>query len=267
MAVTLDRLFGRAKPLIGMVHLPASPGQPRAVDNPSLDKMLEACLADVRALQEGGMDGLLFCNENDLPYSTAVGHEVAAWAAMVIGAVRAELRVPYGVNLLWDPLASIATAAATGASFVREVMCGSYATEMGVLTPDPAEVARTRTRLRADGLALFANVVPEFATALGDRPVSERARAAAYFDFDALLVSGVVAGVPFDLDDLAAAREASEGIPVLANTGVNHDNVAHTLGIADGVIVGSSLKVDGRTFNPVDPDRVARFVEAAAPAR
>jgi uncharacterized protein len=267
MASTLTRIFGVAKPLIGMIHLPASPGQPRARQNPPLDDMIGSCLADVAALQDGGMDGLLFCNENDLPYSTAVGHEVAAWAAMFIGSVRSELRLPYGVNLLWDPLASIATAAATGASFVREVMCGSYATEMGLLAPDPAAVAATRTRLLAHDLALFANVVPEFATALGDRPVSERARAAAYFDFDALLVSGVVAGVPFDPDDLKAARDASDGIPVLANTGVNAANVAETLRLADGAIVGSSLKVDGRTFNAVDPERVRRFVEAANTAR
>jgi uncharacterized protein len=267
MSSTMTRIFGVPKPLIGMVHLPASPGQPRAAGNPSLDEMLAGCLADVVAMQDGGMDGLLFCNENDLPYSTSVGHEVAAWTAMVIGCVRSEVRLPFGVNLLWDPLASIATAAATGASFVREVLCGSYASDMGLLAPDPAEVARTRTRLGAQGVALFANVVPEFATALGGRTVAERARAAAYFDFDALLVSGAVAGVPFDDDDLKAARDASGGIPVLANTGVNHANVARALGVADGVIVGSSLKVDGRTFNPVDAERVRRFVEAAAEVR
>ena len=208
------------------------------------------------------MDGVLFCNESDLPYATSVGPEVAAFAAFVIGAVRSEVRVPFGVNLLWDPISSICTAAATGAAFVREVMCGSYATEMGILAPDPALVAQTRTRLRADGIALFANVVPEFATALGDRTTAQRASAAAYFGFDALLVSGPVAGVPLDEADLRAAKDAVT-IPVLANTGVRAANVQSLLELADGAIVGSSLKVDGKTFNPVDPARVREFVSAA----
>jgi membrane complex biogenesis BtpA family protein len=258
----LTSIFSATKPLIGMVHLPASPGQPQARFAPSLDEQIAAVRADVLALQDGGMDGLLFCNESDLPYTTSVGHEVAAFAAFMIGAVRDVVRVPYGVNLLWDPFASICTAAATGASFVREVMCGSYATDMGILAPDPALVAQTRTRLRADGIALFANVVPEFATALGERTTSQRAKAAEYFGFDALLVSGPVAGVPLDETDLIAAKEGVN-IPVLANTGVRESNVATMLGNADGAIVGSSLKVDGKTFNPVDPARVTAFVAAA----
>lgn len=262
----LLEIFGRSHPLIGMVHLPASPGQPRARDGLPLLSQVEAVRADVRALQDGGMDGLLFCNESDLPYATAVGPEVAAHAAFLIGAVSAEIRVPFGVNLLWDPVVSVCTAAATGARFVREVMCGSYATEMGVLAPDPSAVAAARTRLRADGVALFANVVPEFATALGGRTTAQRASAAEYFGFDALCVSGPVAGVPLDVDDLIAAT-AAVSLPVLANTGVRQSNVAQMLSLAAGAIVGSSLKVDGATFNPVDLNRVRAFVAAADAAR
>ena len=262
----LSDIFGVSKPLIGMVHLPASPGQPQALGAASLREQIASVRADVLALQDGGMDGLLFCNESDLPYTTKVGHEVAAYAAFMIGAVHDAIRLPYGVNLLWDPLASICTAAASGASFVREVMSGSYATDMGILAPDPALVAQTRTRLRADGVALFANVVPEFATALGERTVSQRAKAAEYFGFDALLVSGPVAGVPLDETDLIAAKSDVE-IPVLANTGVRESNVAKMLAHSDGAIVGSSLKVDGKTFNPVDLARVKSFIEVANQAR
>ena len=262
----LSEIFGVHKPLIGMVHLPASPGQPRARNAAPLAEQIAAVRADVLALQDGGMDGLLFCNESDLPYTTQLGQEVGAFAAFMIGAVHDAIRLPYGVNLLWDPIASICTAAACGASFVREVMCGSYATDMGILAPDPAIVAQTRTRLRADDIALFANVVPEFATALGDRTVTQRAKAAEYFGFDALLVSGPVAGVPLDETDLLAAKEGV-GIPVLANTGVRESNVDTMLRHADGAIVGSSLKIDGKTFNPVDPDRVKSFVAAANKVR
>jgi len=171
------------------------------------------------------------------------------------------------VNVLWDPHASLAVAAATGASWVREVLTGVFDTDMGILAPDPAAVFAYRDRLGIHDCALFANIAPEFARSLSGRDVAARARGAAYFGCDALLISGPMAGVAFDLGELRAAREAVSDVPVLANTGVNEANVGETLRWADGVIVGSSLKVDGTVWNPVDPARVRRLVEAADAVR
>jgi uncharacterized protein len=69
------------------------------------------------------------------------------------------------------------------------------------------------------------------------------------------------------MSDLRAAKEAAPQTPVLANTGVTAERLAETLAVADGVIVGTSLKVDGVTWNPVDPDRAKRFVDTAREVR
>lgn len=257
----LQAIFGDKKPVIGMVHLPASPGQPQSFNQLPLEQLVKNVEKDVRALISGGIDGLLFCNESDLPYTTKVSQEVGAWAAYFIGEMKSIMDKPYGVNLLWDPIASIAVAASTGASFVREVMCGTFASEMGILQPDPALIAQTRTRLRAEHIALLTNIVPEFASALESRTVAQRAAAAAYFGFDALLVSGPVAGEEFSVTDVLEAKTTSKGVPVFANTGVRLENIEKTLQVSDGVIIGSSLKVEGKTFNPVDPTRVKEFME------
>ena len=55
--------------------------------------------------------------------------------------------------------------------------------------------------------------------------------------------------------------------PVIANTGVRADRVAEIFAVADGAIVGTSLKVDGVTWNPVDRDRAMRLMDAARTAR
>lgn len=267
MSITLSSIFKVSKPIIGMVHLPPSPGQPQYRNNHDLSALISAVKADVKALQDGGVDGLLFCNESDLPYTTRVSSEVGAWTTFLIGAAHDQLTLPYGVNLLWDPIASIEAATASGASFVREVMCGSFASEMGLLTPDPSFIAQTRTRLKAEHIALFTNIVPEFASALEGRTVQQRAKAAEYFGFDAILISGPIAGVPFSSEDLLAAKETAKNTPVFANTGVSAKTIGETLKIADGVIAGSSMKVDGKTFNPVDPKRVIELVEAANKSR
>jgi predicted TIM-barrel enzyme len=84
---------------------------------------------------------------------------------------------------------------------------------------------------------------------------------------DAVLVSGQITGEAARMEDLEAVKAALPGTPVLANTGVKHETVAEVLRIADGCVVGSALKVDGITWNPVDPDRAADFMARARAAR
>ena len=119
----------------------------------------------------------------------------------------------------------------------------------------------------ASDVALFGNITPEFSSTLGTRTVAERARSASFLGLDVILISGPEAGVPFAMSDLRAAKQAAPQTPVLANTGVTADRLAETLAVADGVIVGTSLKVDGITWNRVDPARARRFMDTARQAR
>jgi hypothetical protein len=263
----LAELFGVGKPIVAMLHLPALPGRPRHDRSASLDAMVEQVGRDLEALQTAGVDGLLFCNEADLPYQLQVGTEIAAAMAAVVGQLRSTLRLPFGVNLLWDPMASLAVARATGARFIREVLTGVYESDLGMIEPRIGEIAAYRTQIGADDVALFDNIAPEFSSALGSRSVAERARGAAFLGVDAILISGPAAGVSFEMRDLEAAKEAVPETPVIANTGVRAERIAEIFRVADGAIVGTSLKVDGITWNPVDPDRARRLMDAARAAR
>ena len=171
----LTRIFGIEKPLIAMCHLDGLPGRPRHDVAGGMDAVCEALARDVAALQTAGVDGLLFCNENDLPYVTAVGTEVAAAMAAAIARLRPEIRLPFGVDLLWDPAASVAVARATGAAFVREVFTGVFDSDMGLLAPDLGVLAGYRHAIGADDVALFGNITPEFSRSVGGRSVAERA--------------------------------------------------------------------------------------------
>jgi uncharacterized protein len=227
----------------------------------------QALRQDVLALQEAGVDGLLFCNEHDLPYSVGVGVEVAAAEAAVIGRLTDQLTVPFGVDLLWDPKSALAVARATGAPFVREVFTGVFESDMGLLAPDFGELAGYRHAIGGDGIAIFTNITPEFSRSVSGRSVAERARGAAFVGADVLLISGSQAGAQVDLAELREAKAAAGDVPVLANTGVTHENIEQILTIADGVIVGTALKVEGSTWNPVDPDRARRMVDTVRRAR
>jgi uncharacterized protein len=260
---TLQELFQTDKPVIAMCHLAALPGRPRHDVAGGMGAVVEGLRRDVHALQDAGVDGLLFCNENDIPYQLQVGPEIPSAMAAVIAELKPELRLPFGVNILWDARASLALARAVHARFVREVFTGVFESDMGLFAPQYGELAAYRHAIGADDVAIFANITPEFSRSVSDRPVADRARGAAYMGVDALLISGVQAGVSAEFSDLEAARSAAGGVPVLANTGVNHDNVQAVLRVADGIIVGTSLKVDGSTWNPVDPERARRLVRLA----
>ena len=176
----LDRIFGAPKPVIAMLHLPALPGRPLHDRSAGTAAAVESVARDLDALQSAGVDGVLFCNEADLPYQLRVGPEITAAMAAVIGQVRGELRVPFGVNLLWDAMASLAVARASGASFIREVLTGVYESDLGMIEPNVGEIAAYRTAIGGEDIALFDNIAPEFASAIGSRGIAERARGAAY---------------------------------------------------------------------------------------
>ncbi|MEO6298002.1 MAG: BtpA/SgcQ family protein, partial [Paracoccaceae bacterium] len=218
--------------------------------------------------QAAGFDAVMFGNENDRPYEFKVDTASTATMAAIIGALKSEIIVPFGVNVLWDPLSTIALAAATGAHFVREIFTGTYASDMGNWTPNAGEAMRYRNRLGRADLAMLYNVSAEFADSLDRRPLPDRARSAVFSSIpDAVLVSGAITGEAAALSDLEAVKCVLPTTPVLANTGVKHETIAETLRIADGCIVGSALKFDGHTWNAIDPARAADFMARARAAR
>src|SRR4249919_1490861 len=250
-----------------MVHFPGLPGRPQHDRAAGRTELLDVVGRDLEVLQEAGVDGLLFCNEADLPYQLAVGPEIPAAMAAVIGEARPAVRVPFGVNILWDAQDSLALARATGAVFIREVLTGVYESDLGMIAPAIGDIAAYRDAIGAGDVALFDNISPEFASAVGSRGIADRAKGAAFLGADAILISGPAAGVPFAMRDLVAAKEAVPDTAVVANTGVRADTITDIFAVADAVIVGTSLKVDGFTFNAVDPARAQRLMDAARAAR
>jgi uncharacterized protein len=264
----LETLFGRAKPVIAMMHLLPLPGRPLYDSKGGMAAMVDALRRDLDILQDGGVDGLLFCNEGDRPYSLRIDRAPVAAMAAVIGELRPHIRLPYGVDLLWDPMAALAVAQAVRASFVREVFTGVYDSDMGLWQPDAASALDYRRQIGAENVRLFFNIEPEFARPVSPRPIGALAHSVVVSSLaDAILISGAMAGAEADLEHIREAKAAVPNTPVLANTGVKVETVRATLAVADGVIVGTGLKRDGYTWNPVDAERVRRFMDEVHAAR
>jgi membrane complex biogenesis BtpA family protein len=262
------RIFGDKKPVIAMVHLLALPGTPLYDEEGGVGPIVEGARKDLRSLLAAGVDAVMFGNENDRPYELNVDVASTATMAFVIGQLRPLINVPFGVNVLWDPMSSVALAVASGASFVREICTGYYASDMGPWAGRSADPMRYRNRLGRKDIAMLYNLSAEFAYSLDRRPLPDRARSAVFSSIpDAVLVSGNITGEAPPLALLESVKQVLPTTPVLANTGVRHETVADVFRVADGCIVGSSLKVDGCTWNSVDPERAREFMRLANLAR
>src|SRR5260370_22905736 len=251
-----------------MVHCVPLPGRSLYGSHGGMAAVVAALRRDLDILQEGGVDGLLFCNEGDRPYPLRTDRAPIAAMAAAIGELRPHIRLPYGVDLLWDPMAALAVAQAVRASVVREVFTGVYDRDMGLWQPDAAAALDYRHNLCADNIRLFFNIEPEFARPIAQRSIGSLAHSVVVSSLaDAILISGVMAGAQVDLSHIREAKSAVPSTPVIASTVVRMETVRETLAVADGVIVGTGLKHDGYTWNPVDPDRVRRFMDEVRIAR
>jgi len=65
-------MFDCQKPIVTMCHLGALPGDPSFDAQAGLAAVIEWARKDLAALQNGGVNGVLFSNEFSLPYMTKV---------------------------------------------------------------------------------------------------------------------------------------------------------------------------------------------------
>ena len=258
----LKDVIGTEKAIIAMCHMPAMPGDPGFDKAGGMDKVIDYTFKEFSALQDGGVDAVMFSNEFSLPYLTDVKTETVAAMARVIGQLMPHIRVPFGVNVLWDATKSIDLAMAVGAKFVREIFTGVYASDFGLWNTNCGEVIRHKLAIGADDVKLLFNIVPEAAKYVAERDVADIARSTAFnYRPDALCVSGLTAGSETDSAVLKRVKDIVPGTVVFANTGCRADNIERQLSIADGAVVGTTFKVDGNFNNMVDVKRTTTFMD------
>jgi uncharacterized protein len=259
-----QELFRAVKPIIGVIHLPPLPGYPTS---PGLEAVIEKALGDLEALEAGGVDGVLVENEEDRPHRVEAEPETtAAMTRITHELVKAARRSTVGVEILLnDPWASLAVARMARASFVRTdyfVDPMERPEHGGAMRIDPVGLLAYRERIGAEGVLILADVQVKYARMLEARPLRESARLAREHRADAIVVTGEVTADPPDAVSLREAKAGAGNCPVLIGSGLDSGNARSLMSLADGAIVGTSLKTGAR----VDPGKVRALVVAARDA-
>ena len=237
-----EKMFGVKKPIIAMLHIDPLPGDPLYKSENDMDKVVEHAREDLHALQDGGVDGIIFSNEFSLPYQRNMDMVTPAAMAYVIGNLRSEIKVPYGVDAISDGRACLELAAAVKAQFVRGTFCGVYVGDGGLYNND------------------FSS--PESDRNLDTRPLAEIAKSTITKAApDGLCISANAAGQDVDDTLIASVKEANPEIVVLCNTGCRVDTIERKLTTADAAVVGTTFKYGGIFENRVDVNRVKEFMQ------
>lgn len=265
----------RSRCVIGVVHLMPLPGAPRWGGD--FGAVLDRARADLLALTGvpagPGVDAAIVENFGDAPFRAgAVEPETVAAMARILAELRPLTALPLGVNVLRNDAAAalaLATVCAGPGAFIRvNIHSGALVTDQGVIAGRADHTLRRRRELGAEGVvAILADLLVKHATPLGpptSTTIEDAARDAVERGLaDGLIVTGTGTGRAADLDDARRVRAVLPDVPLLVGSGVGLDTLRETLAVADGVIVGTALKVGGATAAPVDPERVRRFVATA----
>jgi hypothetical protein len=266
--VDLNRLFKTPNPIVGVVHLLPLPTAPRW--GGSLKAVIDRAEQEATALASGGVNGIIVENFFDAPFTKGqVDPAVVSAMTIVIDRLMNLVTLPIGINVLRnDAHSAIAIASVVKAQFIRvNVLTGVMATDQGLIEGAAHQLLRYRRELGSD-VKIFADVLVKHA-----RPLSSPNLTVAVQDTierglaDGIILSGWATGSPPNLEDLELASAAAKGTPVFIGSGANWENISTLMSAADGVIVSSSLKRHGRIEQPIDPNRVSQFVEAAISAK
>ena len=223
-------------------------------------------------MSQAGIDGIIVENASDLPFARpeAIGHETVAALAAACVRVRDAVDLPIGITCVANGvMPALAIAKAVGARFVRaNQWANAYVANEGIINGPAGEALRYRSAIGARDVKVFADVHVKFGAhaITSDRTVEEQARDAEFFDADVLIGSGQRTGSPTEPGEIRSIQ-AGTSLPVLVGSGMDVDNASELMSVADGAIVGSSLKYGGTWWNPVDPSIARRLMKVVRSVR
>ncbi len=264
-ADSLAKKSSRSPRLVGVIHLPALPGSPRA--ELTLRKIVDRAVAEAHVLEKLGFDALIIENFGDAPFfKSDVPPITVAGMTEVVSEVVSVTRVLVGVNVLRNAgSAALAIAHATGADFIRvNVLSGVYATDQGLIEGCSATLLRERKAM-GSSVRIWGDVLVKHACALStDEPHLAVEETVGRGGAQAVIVTGSSTGRAVDLDRLRKVAHAAKTFkaPVYIGSGCTAESWASLSQFAHGAIVGSALRAKGIAGAPIELARAREISRA-----
>lgn len=264
----IKRIFKTERPVIGMIHFVPLLGYR---GYPGIDRVLQAALADLKAFEEGDVDGVMVENNYDIPHKIFVNPETVVCMTYLASEIIKKTKLPVGISVLWnDYKAALFMAKICGGKFIRvPVFVDDVKTDYGNVLGEADQVIRYRKEIKADNVALLTDIHVKHAKQLSKYSLEESAKKAIKKGSDGIIMTGNWTGDAPDLNNLKLIKKAVGNFPVFIGSGASIENVQDLMRYADGVIIGTSLKTGSNSKKHVnirgekeriDGSKVKRFV-------
>lgn len=249
------------KIIIGMLHLLPLPGSPNYSGR--MDDVLDRAKSDLENLLEGGLTKVNIENYGDIPFPKTPSSPITISSfTKIVTKLEQEFDFDFGIQVMRnDALSGMSIAHVTGASFIRvNVLTGAMIAEEGIVEGDARPLMELRKKLNSD-VKVYADVLVKHAVPLGNQDLRLTAKATIERNMaDGIIITGDITGEEASVDDLINLKDEIDK-PILVGSGINKDNVNNYLKYCDGVIVGTSLKENNMTNNPVSKENVKEFIK------
>lgn len=230
-----------------------------------MQTIIDQAIADAKTLEKAGVDGVIVENMGDTPFGETLDKAQITALSAVAALISANVELPIGVNAsMNDYETALALANAIGADFVRiEIFVDTVVLPgYGIIEPAAHAAVAYRRALGAEHVKIFADIqVKHTHVLLPHVTIEESAKEAEECGADAIVVTGNVTGQETPTDLIERVRKVVT-VPVLAGSGVSASNIAAQLSLADGAIIGSSLKAGGVISEPVSYELAKALVDA-----
>lgn len=214
---------------------------------PGMNIALKNAVRDLNAFQNGGVDGIIFENNYDIPHKEFVDPETISAMTFLGSNLREQSKLPLGVNVLWnDYRSALSIAKILKLKFIRvPVFVDKIKTSYGIISANPSEVVKFRKFLKADDVILLTDIHVKHSELLSKNSIIKSAERAIKNGSDGLVITGKWTGDPPDIRELEAVRKAVGNFPIFVGSGANKKNINELLCYANGVIVSTALKGGG----------------------
>lgn len=252
--------------MIAVLPLPGSP-----LYKGDDQRVIDQALADLDHYKNAGVDSIILENDHDLPYiQPPLDEKAIALMTTISKEARKRFDGPIGIQMLEAAnITSLEIAAEAGFDYIRvEAFVFAHVGGSGIINGSAGKIMRRRKELNAEHIKVFADVKKKHGShsLTIDLDIKDEIMQAELFLADGVIVTSQFTGIHPDKNDLIKAKSATK-LPVLIGSGMNLNNIADYLHLADGFIVGSYFRKDGKFLEKLEPERLHRFMELFASIR